>query len=405
MTRLPFEKHQRGAITLLVTLGLVTLAALTSFFSARSVLVDQLASRNHAHALQAQLAADAALAGAQALIAGSVNPVHDIFSTRSDCPAGITGLQWQCQELQVPPHPGLPQAQLSATLARDLVDSPHVLSVHARASITGQQNRAHVQESLFVPVVSPAPAVVAPAALVLNGCVSEAPGATLRICPLARQGEACQGLAVAPAIQTHFVPDTDLDGNVSPAEINECLNVQPGALPMGGDKNGPSKATTRHPCSRAAWRSVLGDITNDQLQAWSTAQERQGLTASTSPARTIYWIDSPGDWHQSLGSTSHPVLLVFSALACSHRCPNIGAGVRIVGSVLVDSGCNDDKVRGWQAGSIEGQLVVESGLPEWRSGSVLARPEGRKAYTLHWPEGIDAARTQRIPGSWSEGTR
>jgi Tfp pilus assembly protein PilX len=53
---------QQGAITLMVAVGLVILASLTSFYSARSVLMDQLASHNHAHASQARLAADAALA-------------------------------------------------------------------------------------------------------------------------------------------------------------------------------------------------------------------------------------------------------------------------------------------------------------------------------------------------------
>ena len=49
-------------------------------------------------------------------------------------------------------------------------------------------------------------------------------------------------------------------------------------------------------------------------------------------------------------------------------------------------------------------LVVESGLPEWRSGTLLARPDGRNAYILNWPEGMDATRVQRVNGSWSEGT-
>jgi hypothetical protein len=149
---------------------------------------------------------------------------------------------------------------------------------------------------------------------------------------------------------------------------------------------------------------VLGTIEDAQLKAWSQAQERNGLTAQTSPPRSIYWIDSPADWHTSVGTPEIPALLVFSSLACAQRCPRIGAGVRIMGSVLLDSGCNDEKMRGWEGGRIEGQLVVESGIPEWRSGTVVATPQGRDAYILNWPEGIDARRIQRINGSWSEGT-
>jgi hypothetical protein len=97
-------------------------------------------------------------------------------------------------------------------------------------------------------------------------------------------------------------------------------------------------------------------------------------------------------------------LLAFSAKACAQRCPRIAAGVRIIGSVWIDSGCNDEKMRGWEGGRIEGQLVVESGIPEWRSGTVLATPQGRDAYILNWPDGMDASRVQRVNGSWSEGS-
>ena len=277
-------------------------------------------------------------------------------------------------------------------------------AVMASASMTGQNSRAQARESIFIPFVPPAPGLAAPAALVLNGCLSEANGASVRVCPLASKGDTCSGTAKAPAVQTHFVVDTNRNGSISSAEKNACLALSPSSLPGGGSKTGPGTAVPRSPCSRAAWRSVLGDITDAQLQAWSTAQERNGLTAQTTPPRSIYWIDSPGDWQQSVGTANAPALLVFSAQACAQRCPRIGASVRIVGSVLLDAGCNDEKMRGWQAGTIEGQLVVESGLPEWRSGTVLARPEGRNAYILNWPEGMDATRVHRINGSWSEGT-
>jgi hypothetical protein len=74
-----------------------------------------------------------------------------------------------------------------------------------------------------------------------------------------------------------------------------------------------------------------------------------------------------------------------------------------VGSVVFDSGCDDEKMRGWQGGSIEGQLVVESGLPDWTAGTVLANSQAHRAFTLHWPLGMDATALQRVNGSWSAG--
>lgn len=426
MTRPTPTAPQGGAITLLVAIGLVVLASLVSFYSARSVLVDQLASHNHARASQARLAADAALASAQAAIATAAAGVDApaqlsaLLSNRVRCPAEVSGAQWECAALSLPAHPAMPQAELSAIAVRDLILSPHVVTLHASARMTAQNSQATVRESVFIPALAPAPELATPAALVLNGCISEAVGARLRVCPLTRTGQVCSGTTLAPAVLTHFVPNTAGDGSLSLAEKKACLALSPGSLPIGGGlvatatpttpisanmaTNAASGALPSRPCNRAAWRSVLGDTTDAQLQAWSTAQERLGLNVQSTPPRSVYWIDSPSDWPHSVGTADHPALLVFSAQACAQRCPSIGGQARIVGSVVFDAGCNDDKMRGWQGGTIEGQLVVESGLPEWRSGQVLAHPQARQAYSLHWPAGINAAQVQRVHGSWSEGT-
>ena len=396
---------QHGAITLLVAIALVVLAALASFYSSRSVLMDQLAGQNHARASQARLLAEAALASAQADIASRSAPLSALLTTPAPCPAGVKGPQWQCAALSVPPHPALPQAQASVTAVRDLVMAPHVLTLHAQSHWAGQNSRGLVRESVFLPVLAPAPGDAPQAALVLNGCVSEAAGASLRVCPLSKSGQACSGTASAPVVQTHFVVDTNRNGSISSAEKTACMALSSASLPGGGTRSGPSSAVPRSPCNRAAWRSVLGDITAEQLQAWSAAQERNGLHALSTPPRSIYWIDSPADWGQSVGTPDTPALLVFSSQACALRCPRIAPGVHIHGSVVLDAGCDDEKMRGWQGGWIEGQLVVESGLPEWRTGTLWARPYGRNAYILDWPDGIDASRVQRVNGSWSEGAR
>jgi hypothetical protein len=394
--------RQDGAVTLMVAITLVILASLTSLYNARTVLFEQLASQNNGQANQMRLAAAAVLTRAQGILAST--PLADMFAIQASCPSGTSSLNWQCAALSAGQHPDMPQLQWQVTAVRDLLMSPHVITMHASASHAGQGSQAHVRESLFVPSVAPAPDLAAPAAVVTQGCISEAMGAQLRICPLVSQGQSCSGTAIAPAVQTHFVVDTNLNGLISTAEKNACLALLPAHLPGAGTRTGPSTAQTRTPCQRKAWTSVLGSIQDAQLQAWSNAQERNGLTAQTTPPRSIYWVDSPADWHTSVGTHDIPALLVFSAQACAQRCPRIGAGVRIVGSVLLDSGCNDEKMRGWEGGRIEGQLVVESGLPEWRSGTVIAIPQGRDAYILNWPAGIEASQIQRINGSWSEGS-
>lgn len=406
MTAIP---QQKGVISLLVVSALVMLALLASHYSSQSIFIDRLASRNQLHTTQTQLAAEAALAWAQAqwqqtssLPDGGSTTWDN--ATRDACPPGLD-LRWQCTRMTPPPAPAMPPAPPPAsmqqvTAVRDLLSAPHVIRLLAQASLPAQRSSAQVQESLFVPTVSPAPAQAPAAAVVLNGCLS-AQGAAA-ICPLNNGGPACTGLPTAPAVQALWAPEHI--GTSSAAST--CLALSPTQLPGGGELRLPTTASppTRSPCNRAAWRSVLGDITPAQIQAWSTAQERQGLHPQSQPPRSIYWVDSPADWTLSVGQANSPALVVFSKAACASRCPRITPGTHIHGTVVLDSDCQDDKLRGWSAGWIEGQLVVESGLPELASGSqIWARATARQAYLLDWPQGIDATQVQRISGSWRAG--
>ncbi len=397
----PSHSSQGGAITLLVAIGMVVLASMTAFFSARSVLIDQLASLNHARSSQARLAAEAALASAQSALMLSPN-VADFMGERTPCPATASGPEWQCSDIAVPPLPAMSETIFRVVAVRNLVLSPHVVTLLASARLTGQNSHAQVRESVWVPALSPAPATATSAALVLNGCVNEAPGARLQVCALTSPAPACTGSALSPTVLSFFVPDNQADGLISDEETRACLAFSPATL-QGANPSGPSKAQPRSPCTRSSWQHVLGSLSDAQLQAWSDAQERNGLTAHTNPPRSVYWVDSPAIWQTSVGTASHPVLLVFSAVACAVRCPHIHAQAHIVGSVVFDSGCNDEKMRGWQGGSVEGLLVVESGVPDWSAGTVLASPTARRAFTHHWPQGMDASAPQRVNGSWSEG--
>ena len=359
------QARQRGAISLLVAISLTLLAGLASFYSARSVLVDRLASHNQSQAAQARLAAEAALAWARAELQrqhanSPTPPVWGAGTGTAPCPAAFSGPRWQCVALQPPAHPGLPDAVAQVLAVRDLIRSPHVAQLLASASLKEGTSRAQVQAQVFIPTVAPAPAQPNTAAVVLHGC---ALGETSVTQMAASSGTANTGASACP----------------TPT---------------------PSPST----CKPAAWTSVLGDITPEQIRAWSEAQSRNGLSALSQPARSVYWVDSPATWSQSLGSAEAPVLLVFSDQACAQRCPSMAPGVRVVGTVVLQTQCQDDRARAWHAGHIEGQLVVASGLPELQASS---RIEGRELaqapYRLPWPAGMDARQVQRVPGSWREG--
>jgi len=403
--------EQHGAITLLVAITLVLLASLASFYSTRSVLVDRLASHNQQHATQARLAAEAALAWARAELDRQYSAnagTHSFWQTaaQAPCPAGHAGPRWQCSHMTPPTHPEMSGASLQVLALRDLLSSPHVTQLHALARLAGQAGQGQVQASLFVPTVAPAPPGSSTAALLVNGCAAPAAGAAVTVCPISQKGSPCTGTAIGDAVQSLWLADKNGDGVISSAERQHCLAFLTEHLPGGGDLSGPAVALPRAPCRASAWNHVLGQITPEQVRAWSQAQERNGLHAQSQPRRNIYWVDSAAPWTQSLGDADAPVLLVFSAQACSLRCPSIAHGVRIVGTVVLQTQCQDDKARHWRAGHIQGQLVVESGLPDLQSGShIQARAFPQAAYRLAWPLGMDAQRVQRVPGSWREGAQ
>jgi Tfp pilus assembly protein PilX len=357
------NKGQGGAISLLVAISLGLLASLASFYSARSVLVDRLASHNQRQAAQARLAAEAALAWARAELQRqyATQPMPTVWiagPTPSPCPAAYNGPRWQCATLQPPAHPSLPDAQVQVLAVRDLISSPHVAQLLASAELKEGTSQARVQAQIYIPAVAPAPPQPITAAVVLQGCASAGKSATK-------------------------VATTRMAASVCP------------------DSSNTSSSTA---CTASAWASVLGDITPQQISAWSEAQASHGLHALSQPARSVYWVDSSTTWTQSLGTPEAPVLLVFSSQACAQRCPALAPGVRVVGTVVLQTQCQDDKARAWHAGHIEGQLVVESGLPELQSGSrIEARELAPSPYRLPWPPDMDARQVQRVPGSWREG--
>ena len=400
---------QSGAITLMVAITLVLLASLAGFYSTRSVLVDRLASNNQQHTTQARLAAEAALAWARAQLGRQYSADAQTTgfwqnAAQAPCPADQPGPRWQCSHMTVPAHPDMPGTALHILALRDLLDSPHVTQLRATARLADQAGQGQVRASVFVPTVAPAPQGASTAALLVNGCAAPAAGASVTVCPISPTGTACIGSAAGDAVQSLWLADSNGNGLISDAERQNCLAFSPEHLPGGGGLSGPSAAVSRSPCSASAWHKVLGDITPDQVRAWSQAQERNGLHAQSQPRRNIYWIDSAAPWTQSLGDADNPVLLVFSAQACSLRCPSIANGVRTVGTVVLQTQCQDDKARNWRAGHIQGQLVVESGLPDLQSGShIQGQAFTKAAYRLAWPDGMDARRVQQVPGSWREG--
>jgi hypothetical protein len=393
-------KH-KGAITLLMVTVLVILASMTGLFTARSVLSERWGNNNSVWSVQAQLTAQAALETALAQI--EVTNVQTFWAGHdaAQCLPGYTGLEWQCRGLTLDPWDTQGHT-VQVRVMRDLIQAPHVALVHAQAQHAGQHSSAHAQQSLYLPLTGPIGSASKITPLLTQGCVSEAiPGST-RLCAAhsnANSIATCSGTA----LQSLYVPDLDGNGLISLAEQKACMRVDASSL-QGGAVVTPSQATAApNPtgCDSSVWSLLFGSTTPTQIQAISAAQALKGLSASTQPARSVYWVDSPADWTQNVGTASAPVLLVFSATACASQCPKISA--QVVGTVYLDTQCQDSRASQW-AGQVQGQLAAPSGLPDLQPGSQFNwLSNHRQAFDWPWPVQIDATRVQRVRGSWKNG--
>jgi hypothetical protein len=150
-------------------------------------------------------------------------------------------------------------------------------------------------------------------------------------------------------------------------------------IPMSAPWTAPLLDLTPRPpsaeCIPVEWHKQFGHTTPAQLKAISAAQLQNGLTSMSQPSRTVYWIDSPLTWSQSLGTQSAPVVLIFSDIACTVQCPQIASHAAITGMVYFQS-----------ANACQNPVALYT----------------FKSDALHfeWPIGIDASKVQRVSGSW-----
>lgn len=411
----PPATRQKGSATLFVSVMLVVLVSLSSVYALRSILFEQKDSGNHYWATQAHEAAQSGIEHAVAWLdqayAGGVpasfnGPVWDA-ATAAQCPAGYTGAQWQCLTLNTTAGLSastdvIAQHTLDVRLLRDIT-RPNLALILSTAQHTTNQSNASAQQVVYIPFGQGG---ATPAPLIVNGCIAGTTG-TPDICPDQGSGAPCPSQSTpgtaGTSILNLWLRDMNNDGVVNDADRAACLST--GHLDLhGGGMVSPAVPAAPAPCnSNATWATVFGDISKTLVQDWSNQQATAGLTQSTTPKRTVYWIDSPAPFHNSLGSAEEPAIVVFSSAACTPNCPAINGGPRIYGTVYLDTGCDASRANGWGGGTVYGTVAFESGMSNLNSNTELfynARAGGAQPPPL--PPGADPARVQRLAGSWKD---
>jgi hypothetical protein len=312
-----------GMANLWSAICLIFITSLLGWITLRSVMSETQRS-------QQQLFAAQALASSESLLETAIAQIDSIYSgqdiaidaafwrnaSSNQCPSALASPQWQCLKWTAS-EVGMFDHRISALAWPESIDVTNSFV-------------------LFVRDVRMAPHTIKITAQVsLN---SEQPGVGSR----------------ATVQQSLYIP-------ISAPWTPPVLEPAPGPEPAE--------------CTPIEWRKQFGNITPAQLKAISTAQLQNGLSSLSQPSRTVYWIDSPLTWTQSLGTHSAPVVLIFSDIACAHQCPQIASQAAINGMVYFQS-----------ANACQNPVALLTFNPE--------------AYHFDWPIGIDASRVQRVAGSW-----
>ncbi|GHD73335.1 hypothetical protein ACFSQE_18390 [Vogesella fluminis] len=96
-----------------------------------------------------------------------------------------------------------------------------------------------------------------------------------------------------------------------------------------------------------AWDYIFPDVTKAQMKAAADYQKIFYYDAAVLP---------PSPWHQSIGTASDPVILIFDIGA---GCPKVNGSVTIYGLVYYGSSCADN---GWGGATIYGSMVADMSI-------------------------------------------
>ena len=312
-----------GMASLWSAISLVFITSMLGWVTLKSVMSDARRSQNHLYAAQAFASSESLLETAIAQIDSAysgkdiaIDTAFWLQASNSQCPATLTSPPWQCLKWTASDRDKFGGAVTALTWP-ETIDASNSFVLFVRdVRVAPHKVKITVQTSLN-----------------------------------ARQA-----------------------GAGSRASVQQSLYI-PISAPWTPPLFDPTPSKPSAECMPIEWRMQFGDTTPAQLRAISAAQMQNGLTSLSQPSRSVYWIDSPLTWTQSLGSQDAPVVLIFSAIACAVQCPQISSNTAITGMVYFQS-----------ANACQNPVALYS--------------VNSDAFHFEWPIGIDASRVQRVSGSW-----
>ena len=327
---------QRGAAALGITLVLLFILTILAVLGSRVLVQETRSTANELLAARAFEAAEAGLEYGVAWLGANAPPYTYVadnapFGTTAACAS--TGV---CQRIATDQTVAISGYTVTVRFRRATVPlaSMNYLEVLSYAVSTADSaNKAMVRQSVFVsPFNNNKPGSGAPP-LVVNGCLS--------------------GVTGTPSLKPAAAGATGI------------ISSQPAACLDNGHMNLNGGTKVGNGFTGTAWDYVFPGIPKADMKTLAAAQAAAGLPLSE---RSVIWVDSTANWHDSVGSLGppvSPVVLIFSAAA---GCPKINGNPRIVGIVYYEGGCDS---QGFGGADLHGSLVYEGSLTKFTANTTL----------------------------------
>ena len=203
---------------------------------------------------------------------------------------------------------------------------------------------------------------------------------------------------------------TDPDFDVPPLSIGGCLsNVggNPDIFPTtAGDVAVSTSATVdcldQGNLGYNGGVEELGGFTGDlwdrmfslsrtEMKAIADAEVAAGVANAN---RKVVWVTSTANYHQSWGSTTNAVILVFDAVA---NCPKINGGVVIYGNVFIDSECS--AANGFGGTTVYGSVAVNGDINKLTANTEI---HAWGTTGLAVPTNLKSGLVPKVLGTWKD---
>jgi len=390
-SRFSSRSDQRGMVVIGMSLILLVAVSLLLVNSGKTSILEQSISYNEFRAAEAHHAADAGLEYARAWYADN-NPTWSTGSIPADCVGTFDeSFQLKNQDLSLPGMTTLDNDtyELHMYFCRNRADRS-IIQIVSRAKLIEDKSVQYMVREYVMPDTDFLSAKFSGAPLIVDGCTSNTNG-TPDIWP---------DNAPLPNIGVSY--ETSLSQTDA-----ESLAINPGIICIQATNSAGmalNGGIVKHSAFTAgnAWDYVFR-VPRSEIQSRATFEISSGYTAAQ---RQYYFYDNFAQptFNSSLGSPSHPVVLVFTGTS---GCPKINGNVTIYGIVFIDGPC--PAASGWGNANFYGSVIIggnanhltaNTQFYDWR---YQASPTNwRPVASTDWRPRFSSETAVTVIGTWSD---